>query len=80
MHDVSLGGFSVIVCVTEALNSHQPSALLFEYFDELILLMAGGRTVYHGELGEDSRTLLDYLEANGAEKCPPKTNPAEVGF
>ncbi|KAJ9620280.1 ATP-binding cassette transporter snq2 [Taxawa tesnikishii (nom. ined.)] len=56
---------------------HQPSSVLFEEFDELILLKSGGRLVYHGELGHDSRKLLDYLEGNGAKKCPPKTNPAE---
>lgn len=56
---------------------HQPSAILFEHFDELILLEKGGRTVYHGELGHDSKTLLKYFETNGADKCPPDTNPAE---
>ena len=56
---------------------HQPSSVLFEYFDQLLLLKSGGRTVYFGELGHDSRTLLDYLEKNGAKRCPPKTNPAE---
>ncbi|OCL11732.1 hypothetical protein AOQ84DRAFT_386625 [Glonium stellatum] len=56
---------------------HQPSSVLFEHFDQLLLLKSGGRTVYFGELGQDSRTLLDYLEKNGAKKCPPKINPAE---
>jgi len=56
---------------------HQPSSVLFEHFDQLLLLKSGGRTVYFGELGQDSRTLLDYLEGNGAKKCPPKQNPAE---
>ena len=56
---------------------HQPSSVLFEYFDELILLKSGGRMVYHGELGKDSRTLIDYFERNGADKCPPRANPAE---
>ncbi|KAK4983719.1 ATP-binding cassette transporter snq2 [Elasticomyces elasticus] len=56
---------------------HQPSSVLFEHFDELVLLKSGGRLVYHGELGHDSRKLLDYLEGNGAKKCPPNTNPAE---
>lgn len=51
--------------------------MLFEHFDQLLLLKSGGRTVYFGELGHDSRTLLDYLENNGAKKCPPKENPAE---
>lgn len=57
---------------------HQPSAVLFEEFDELLLLQSGGRVVYHGELGADSRTLLDYFERKGAEPCPPDGNPAEV--
>ncbi|KAJ4295394.1 ATP-binding cassette transporter snq2 [Kalmusia sp. IMI 367209] len=56
---------------------HQPSSVLFEHFDQLLLLKSGGRTVYFGELGHDSRTLIDYLEGNGAKKCSPKQNPAE---
>jgi ATP-binding cassette subfamily G (WHITE) protein 2 (SNQ2) len=56
---------------------HQPSSVLFEHFDMLLLLKSGGQTVYFGELGHDSRTLIDYLETNGAKKCPPKENPAE---
>lgn len=56
---------------------HQPSSVLFEYFDELILLKTGGNVVYHGELGKDSRRLTDYFERNGAHKCPPRANPAE---
>lgn len=43
----------------------------------LLLLKSGGRTVYFGELGQDSRKLLGYFERNGATKCPPKVNPAE---
>ena len=56
---------------------HQPSAVLFEQFDELLLLKTGGRAVFHGELGHDSKHLIEYFEANGGHKCPPKTNPAE---
>lgn len=56
---------------------HQPSAVLFEEFDELILLKSGGRIVFHGELGNDSRKLIDYFEGNGGYTCPPKSNPAE---
>ncbi|KAH8704355.1 ABC-2 type transporter-domain-containing protein [Phaeosphaeriaceae sp. PMI808] len=56
---------------------HQPSAVLFEYFDLLLLLKQGGRMVYFGELGSGSHILLDYLERNGAPKCPSKANPAE---
>ena len=56
---------------------HQPSSVLFEHFDELLLLKSGGRVVYHGSLGKDSRQLIGYFERNGAKKCPPSTNPAE---
>ena len=56
---------------------HQPSSVLFQHFDELLLLKSGGRVVYHGSLGKDSRTLIDYFERNGAKKCPPSANPAE---
>lgn len=56
---------------------HQPSAVLFEYFDELLLLKSGGRVVFHGPLGKDSQSLIKYFESNGAQKCPPDANPAE---
>ncbi|KAK7421621.1 ATP-binding cassette transporter snq2 [Neonectria punicea] len=56
---------------------HQPSAILFEHFDELMLLKSGGRVVYHGPLGHDSRELIDYFESNGGAKCAPTANPAE---
>lgn len=56
---------------------HQPSAVLFENFDEVILLKSGGKVVYHGELGEDSQTMIRYFEQNGAPPCPRHKNPAE---
>jgi ATP-binding cassette subfamily G (WHITE) protein 2 (SNQ2) len=56
---------------------HQPSAILFDYFDMLLLLKRGGRMVYFGELGQGSRVLINYLEKNGAPPCPAKANPAE---
>ncbi|KAL4929375.1 putative ABC transporter [Aspergillus undulatus] len=56
---------------------HQPSAVLFEMFDDLILLQSGGRTVYNGELGSDSSKLIEYFESNGGQKCPEDANPAE---
>ncbi|OHE92682.1 ABC-2 type transporter [Colletotrichum orchidophilum] len=56
---------------------HQPSAVLFEDFDELLLLKAGGRVAYHGPLGHDSQDLIQYFESNGAHKCPSSSNPAE---
>ncbi|KAL2810856.1 ABC-2 type transporter-domain-containing protein [Aspergillus granulosus] len=56
---------------------HQPSAVLFEMFDDLVLLKSGGRTVYNGALGTDSSKLIEYFERNGGKKCPPDANPAE---
>ncbi|KAK3385327.1 ATP-binding cassette transporter [Podospora didyma] len=62
---------------------HQPSAMLFERFDRLLLLSEGGKTVYFvvmdntGDIGEDHKTLTGYFERNGATACPPGANPAE---
>ncbi|PNP39712.1 hypothetical protein TGAMA5MH_08383 [Trichoderma gamsii] len=56
---------------------HQPSAILFQTFDRLLFLAKGGKTVYFGDIGQNSRTLLDYFEANGARKCGDEENPAE---
>ncbi|KAK9767895.1 ATP-binding cassette transporter snq2 [Basidiobolus ranarum] len=56
---------------------HQPSAVLFEFFDHLLLLARGGRTVYFGELGSDSKVLLDYFARNGGPLCASDANPAE---
>lgn len=59
---------------------HQPSAVLFEQFDELLLLQSGGQVVYNGPLGPDSHTLIQYFERNGGKACSPHANPAEVSF
>ena len=48
---------------------HQPSAILFEQFDRLLFLRKGGQTVYFGDVGPNSRTLLDYFERNGGRTC-----------
>ncbi|KAK1690168.1 ABC-2 type transporter-domain-containing protein [Colletotrichum godetiae] len=56
---------------------HQPSAMLFQRFDRLLFLAKGGRTVYFGDIGENSHTLTSYFERNGAPACPPGENPAE---
>ncbi|ORX88825.1 hypothetical protein K493DRAFT_235423 [Basidiobolus meristosporus CBS 931.73] len=56
---------------------HQPSAVLFSFFDRLLLLANGGKTVYFGDLGCDSATLLDYFEKNGGPECAKDANPAE---
>lgn len=56
---------------------HQPSAMLFQRFDRLLLLARGGRTVYFGDIGGNSEILIDYFLRNGAPGCGPDANPAE---
>jgi ATP-binding cassette subfamily G (WHITE) protein 2 (PDR) len=56
---------------------HQPSSVLFQQFDRLLFLAKGGRVVYFGDIGQNSRTLLDYFERQGARKCEEHENPAE---
>ncbi|KAG0700792.1 ABC-2 type transporter-domain-containing protein [Suillus ampliporus] len=56
---------------------HQPSAELFQVFDRLLLLKKGGQTVYFGNIGEGSSTMLEYFQRNGAPRCDPEANPAE---
>ncbi|KAK5415167.1 ATP-binding cassette transporter snq2 [Exophiala xenobiotica] len=55
---------------------HQPNSVLFENFDRLLLLQAGGNTVYFGEIGQDAQVLRGYFGKNGAT-CPPDVNVAE---
>ncbi|SMN20639.1 similar to Saccharomyces cerevisiae YDR406W PDR15 Plasma membrane ATP binding cassette (ABC) transporter [Maudiozyma saulgeensis] len=56
---------------------HQPTAILMEKFDRLLLLEKGGKTVYFGELGSGCRTMINYFERHGSPKCPSNVNPAE---
>lgn len=56
---------------------HQPSAILFQRFDRLLLLAKGGKTVYFGPIGRGSKSLVDYFVRNGAADCLVGANPAE---
>ncbi|KAJ5520712.1 hypothetical protein N7463_001165 [Penicillium fimorum] len=56
---------------------HQPSAMLFQRFDRLLFLAKGGKTIYFGEIGENSSTLSNYFQRNGAHHLTPGENPAE---
>lgn len=56
---------------------HQPSAMLFQRFDRLLFLAKGGKTVYFGDIGENSKTMTSYFERNGGFPCPAEANPAE---
>lgn len=51
--------------------------MLFQRFDRLLFLAKGGKTVYFGDIGENSKTMSSYFERNGAPPCPSDANPAE---
>jgi ABC-type multidrug transport system permease subunit len=51
--------------------------MLFQQFDQLLFLARGGKTVYFGPVGDNSSTMLEYFESNGARKCADDENPAE---
>ncbi|KAI0154520.1 putative ABC multidrug transporter [Xylariaceae sp. FL1272] len=55
---------------------HQPSSVLFETFDVLLLLAKGGHTTFFGETGKNAEQLLRYFSDRGLV-CPADTNPAE---
>ncbi|KAH6838399.1 ABC-2 type transporter-domain-containing protein [Chaetomium sp. MPI-CAGE-AT-0009] len=57
---------------------HQPSAMLFEQFDRLLLMDRGGRVAYFGDIGPDSSTVLSYFYRQGqARRCGRTENAAE---
>lgn len=56
---------------------HQPSAMLFQRFDRLLFLARGGRTIYFGDIGDNSKVMTDYFVSHGANPCPEGANPAE---
>jgi ATP-binding cassette subfamily G (WHITE) protein 2 (SNQ2) len=56
---------------------HQPSTLLFEMFDKVLLIGNGGKPLYFGDIGPQSRTAIAYFQQNGATPCGPDDNPAE---
>ena len=56
---------------------HQPSGELFNQFDRLVLLQKGGKTVYFGDIGPNSMTLINYFETRSGVKAGENANPAE---
>ncbi|KAB8201223.1 P-loop containing nucleoside triphosphate hydrolase protein [Aspergillus parasiticus] len=55
---------------------HQPSAQMIEQFDNLLLLVPGGKTVYFGPLGSRCQKILDYF-ARYTRRCGETENPAD---
>lgn len=61
------------VCAT----IHQPSIAVFNSFDTLLLLKRGGEVVFHGDLGENSKNLIDYFQRyDPTPLIQPGENPA----
>ena len=56
---------------------HQPSSDVFFYFDSMLLLRSGGRTVFFGELGHEASKLVAYFEGNKNEAGVFPKIPAE---
>lgn len=62
---------------TTVCTIHQPSIDIFETFDELILMKAGGRIIYNGMLGHHSSRLIEYFQSiPGVPKIKDNYNPA----
>ncbi|OWZ19446.1 ABC transporter [Phytophthora megakarya] len=56
---------------------HQPSAEVFQVFDNLWLLKRGGTIAFAGKLGKNGREMIDYFESmDGVEKMQQTYNPA----
>eukprot|EP00948_MAST-09A_sp_MAST-9A-sp1_P001729 g1729.t1 len=57
---------------------HQPSTAVFQTFDNLVLMGAGGNLMYMGKIGENSCDLINYFEklSDDIPTCPPNFNPS----
>ncbi len=56
---------------------HQPSASLFQTFDQLLLLGGAGKPLYFGNIGSDATVVKEYFTRHGARRCQKGENPAE---
>ncbi|KAB5517392.1 ABC-2 type transporter-domain-containing protein [Coniochaeta sp. 2T2.1] len=56
---------------------HQPSAVLFQQFDRLLLMARGGNVAYFGNIGENSEKVLQYFGDRAPRRCAEGENPAE---
>ncbi|CAG1980250.1 unnamed protein product [Fusarium graminearum] len=65
------GGLGILCTI------HQPSAMLFQRFDRLLLMARGGKVAYFGDIGKDSEIVLGYFHSRVPRKCQKAENPAE---
>eukprot|EP00667_Euglena_gracilis_P007942 EG_transcript_8030 len=77
--DVVMDALKVVAASGRTLicTIHQPSSYLFGMFGNLLLLKRGGKTVFFGETGENSKQLVAYFNAiPGAPQHDGEQNPA----
>ncbi|OJZ80196.1 hypothetical protein ASPFODRAFT_223676 [Aspergillus luchuensis CBS 106.47] len=67
---IALEGLPIVCTI------HQPSGVLFDMFDHILLLAPGGKTVYFGETGKNSINVVNYFGRYGAI-IGQDDNPAE---
>lgn len=56
---------------------HQPSKLIWDSFDDTLLLARGGRVTYMGESGPQSKVVLEHFATISGEAPPERCNPAD---
>lgn len=56
---------------------HQPSKAIWDAFDDILLLSKGGKVAYMGEMGDESRKVLDHFSALSTVDPPASCNPAD---
>ena len=71
LHRLTKSGRSIVCTI------HQPSTMIFNSFDSLLLLRSGGLVIYFGEIGTNSYDLINYFQdISGVEPMGKGQNPA----
>ncbi|EGU88707.1 hypothetical protein FOXB_00778 [Fusarium oxysporum f. sp. conglutinans Fo5176] len=71
LQKLAAGGLGILCTI------HQPSAMLFQRFDRLLLMARGCKVAYFGDIGENSETVLEYFGERAPRRCNDAENPAE---
>ncbi|KAF1948956.1 hypothetical protein CC80DRAFT_529725 [Byssothecium circinans] len=71
LRDLASKGHAILCTI------HQPSASTFSMFDRLLLIERGGRTIYFGDTGPESKSVITYFQSRGALPYAKGQNPAE---
>jgi len=56
---------------------HQPSKVIWDAFDDLVLLVKGGTLAYMGEIGANSEKVLGHFTELSGQAPPAQVNPAD---